>query len=85
MGSNTSPLTGTYTIEVIRSSQTLRERLPFKHKKRPFHRFNLVDEMGVMVIKAHSGATIKNDFTLKKGATLTIDPNFIELTDIPEE
>ena len=45
----------------------------------------VVVEKGDMVIKARSGATIKNDFTLKKGATLTIDPNFIDLTDIPEE
>jgi hypothetical protein len=29
--------------------------------------------------------SVKNDFTLKKGATLTIDPNFIDLNDIPEE
>lgn len=45
----------------------------------------VIVENGDMVIKARGGAIIKNDFTLKKGATLTIDPNFIDLNDIPEE
>ncbi len=41
----------------------------------------VVVEKGDVFIKAPQGTTIKNHFTLKKGATLTIDPNITEVFD----
>lgn len=41
----------------------------------------VVIEKGDVFIKAPQGTTIKNHFTLKKGATLTIDPSITEVFD----
>lgn len=43
----------------------------------------VVVEEGDIFIKAPQGTTIKNNFTLKKGATLTIDPSISEHCDDP--
>lgn len=45
----------------------------------------VIVEKGQMTIKAPQGTTIKNDFTLKKGATLIIDPAIQYIFHSPEE
>lgn len=40
-------------------------------------------EQGQLVIRAPQGATIKNNFTLKKGASLTIDSTIEAITNVP--
>lgn len=42
-------------------------------------------EKGDMIIRTKGGVTINDSFKVKKGATLTIDPNFIELFDDPDQ
>ncbi len=42
-------------------------------------------EQGRLVIRAPQGTTIKNNFTLKKGASLTIDSTIEAITNVPEE
>ena len=42
-------------------------------------------EKGDMIIRAKGGVTISDSFKVKEGATLTIDPNFIELFDDPDQ
>lgn len=44
----------------------------------------VVIEKGDVFIKAPQGTTIKSHFTLKKGATLTIDPSISEFSDDPD-
>ena len=44
----------------------------------------VVIEKGDVFIKAPQGTTIKSHFTLKKGATLTIDPTISEFSDDPD-